>query len=111
MPYPWTTYDDELDEKAIIVGIGGADATMIAAGLSYTEPRADIYWFANVTARGYFVEGGEQGFSVPEALRRAEELRHEMGYDRVVITIQERGMWRDEWGKLADREGLDVGQA
>ena len=105
-PYAWTTYDDELDETAIIVGIGGADASMIAMGMSATEPAADIYWFTQITARGYFVAGGEQGFTVPQALRRAEELRKEMGYSRVVITIQEAGMWRDEWGKLAEVEGL-----
>lgn len=106
MPYPWTTCDDELDETAVIVGIGGADTSMIAMGLSHTEPRADIYWFTQITHRGYFVEGGEHDFSVPEALDRAEELRREMGYSRVVVTIQERGMWRDSWGRLAEREGL-----
>ena len=106
MPYPWTTYDDELDEEAIIVGIAGSDTSMIAIGLIYVEPGADIYWFARVTHQGFFPVGSEHGFTVPEALLRAEELREEMGYSRVVITIQERGMWRDEWGKLAEREGL-----
>ncbi|NGP19268.1 hypothetical protein [Devosia aurantiaca] len=104
--YAWTTYDDELDEKAIIIGVGGSDASMIAMGLSYVEPGADIYWFSNINHRGYFVEGSEHGFTVSQALLRAEELRLEMGYSRVVITIQERGMWRDEWGALAEREGL-----
>lgn len=106
MPYAWTTYDDELDESAIIVGIGGADTSIIAMGLSHTEPTADVYWFTQITARGYFVEGSEHGFTVPAALKRADELRQEMGYSRVVITIQEAGMWREEWGKLAEREGL-----
>lgn len=106
LPYRWTTRDDELDDTAIIVGIGGTDTSMIAMGLSYVEPRADIYWFAQITAQGYFAEGGEQGFAVPEALERAEELRQEMGASRVVIALQEVGMWRDEWGALAEREGL-----
>lgn len=104
--YRWTTRDDELDDTAIIVGIGGTDTSMIAMGLNYVEPRADIYWLPLITARGYFVEGGEQGFTVPEALERAEELRQEMGASRVVIALQEVGMWRDEWGALAEREGL-----
>lgn len=105
--YPWTTRDDELDERAIIVGIGGTSADMIAAGLSYVEPEADIYWHSQVTAQGYFEAGGELGHTVPTALKRAKELCHEMGYERVVITIQEEGMWRPEWGLLAEKEGLD----
>jgi hypothetical protein len=44
---------------------------------------------------------------VPDALKRAEELRAQFGFPRVVVTIEERGIWRDEWGTLADREGFD----
>lgn len=104
--YAWTTYDDEIDDEAIIVGIGGTSASMIAAGFSYVEPTADVYWFSNVTRQGFFEAGGETGSTVPEALQRAEELRVEMGYRRVVVTIEEEGMWRRSWGALAATEGL-----
>ncbi|KKB80999.1 hypothetical protein VW35_02170 [Devosia soli] len=105
--YQWTTDDDEVAFDAIMVGIGGTDTTMIAAGLSYVEPQANIYWATQVTDRGVFAAGEMIGWPVGEALDRAEELRAMMGVRRVVITLQERGMWRDEWGKLADTEGYD----
>jgi len=105
-PYPWTTDEDELDEEAIIVSIGGTSVEMLLMGLSYVEPRADIAWFTRVTDRGFFEAGSEIGMMVPEALALAEQLRERMGYSRVVVTLQERGMWRPEWGRLATREGL-----
>ena len=105
--YQWTTDDEEVAEDAIMVGIGGTSTEMIAAGLTYVEPTASIYWCARVTAKGGFEAGGEMGpWSVPEALARAEQLRDQMGYDRVVVTMAEAGIWRDEWGNLAPVEGL-----
>jgi len=105
--YRWTTRDDQLDERAIIVGILGTSSDMIAAGLSYVEPAADIYWHSMVTPCGFFEASGEIGHTVPTALKRAGELCHEMGYDRVVIRIEEKGMWRPEWGRLAEQEGFN----
>lgn len=106
-PYSWTTSPDEIADDAIIVGIGGTDAEMIALGLSYVEPTASIYWPARVTALGVFAADGEMGpWSVPAALRRAQELKETMGYERVVVTLAEAGLWRPEFGTLAEREGL-----
>lgn len=105
--YQWTTSDDEIADDAIMVGIGGASAEMISAGLTYVEPTASIYWCARVTANGVFEAGGEMGpWSVPEALARAEQLRDQMGYDRVVVTMAEAGIWQDAWGKLAPVKGF-----
>ena len=89
-----------------MVGIGGTDANMLAAGLAYVEPTASIYWCARLTGQGVFEAGGETGpWSVPDALDRAHALRILMGYDRVVVTMAEVGIWNDAWGCLADREG------
>ena len=105
--YQWTTRDDEIAEDAIIVGIGGTSVEMIAAGLTYVEPTASIYWCARVTAKGVFEAGGEMGpWPVKAALERAEEMRNQMGYERVVVTLAEAGIWRPEYGKLAPQEGL-----
>ncbi len=105
--YQWTTRDDEIAEDAIIVGIGGTSVEMIAAGLTYVEPSASIYWCARVTAKGVYEAGGEMGpWPVKAALSRAEELRNQMGYERVVVTMAEAGIWRPEYGKLALREGF-----
>ena len=105
--YQWTTNDDEIAEDAIIVGIGGTSSDMLGIGLSYVEPTVSIYWCARVTVVGVYEAGGETGpWSVPEALARAEELRDQMRYARVVVTMAEAGLWRPDWGRLADREGL-----
>jgi hypothetical protein len=104
--YAWTTHDDEIAEDAIIVGIGGTSTDMLLAGLSYVEPTASIYWCARVTSQGVFDAGGEMmAWDVSTALKRAHELRSRMGYERVVVTMAEMGIWRPEWGRLADREG------
>jgi hypothetical protein len=105
--YQWTTRDDEIAEDAITVGIGGTSAEMVIAGLSYVEPTASIYWPARVTAKGVFDADGEMGpLPVRQALVRAHILRNRMGFERVVVTMAEPGIWRPEYGKLADREGF-----
>lgn len=106
MPYQWTTHDDEIAADAIMVGIGGTSADMMLFGLSYVEPTASIYWPDWFGPGGIVKAGGEMGpWLVPEALSRAEELRAQFGFPRVVVTMEERGMWRDAWGTLADDEG------
>jgi hypothetical protein len=106
-PYRWTTDDDEIALDAVIVGIGGTSAEMLSIGLSYVEPMASIYWSAWVGPGGQIIDaGGEMGpWPVPEALIRAEVVRAQFGFPRVAITMEERGIWRDEWGTLADQEG------
>jgi hypothetical protein len=106
-PYQWATDDDEIALDAVIVGIGGTSAEMLSIGLSYVQPMASIYWSAWVGPEGQIIDaGGEMGpWPVPEALKRAEELKAQFGFPRVVVTMEERGIWRDEWGTLADQEG------
>ncbi|MCP8883029.1 hypothetical protein NIM87_05920 [Devosia sp. XJ19-1] len=105
--YQWTTRDDEIAEDAITVGIGGTSVEMLVAGLTYVEPTASIYWCARVAANGVYEAGSEMGpWPVREALARAEVLRNQMGYNRVVVTMAELGLWRPEYGKLALKEGF-----
>jgi hypothetical protein len=106
-PYAWTRRDDEIDEAAIMVRIGRTSAEMIGAGLSHAEPTASVYWSAKATPRGFFQAGSEMGpWTVPGALQWAHERCALCAYDRVVILLEERDIWRDEWGALAEREGL-----
>lgn len=105
--YQWTTDDDEVAFDAIMVGVAGTSIDMLLAGLSYVEPQANIYWSMQVTSQGVFAAGQHMGWPVVEALDRAEELRAMMRLDRVVISLAERGIWRDEWGILAENEGYD----
>lgn len=107
--YQWTTRDNEIALDAITVGIGGTSSEMLRAGLSYVEPTASIYWPAWFGPEGQVTNaGGELGpWLIPDALNRAEELRVLIGFSRVVVTMEERGIWRDEWGALAEGEGYD----
>lgn len=105
--YRWTTDQDEISISSIMVGIAGTSADMLVAGLSYVEPSASIYWCAQVTGTGVYEAGSEIGpFPVLDALRRADTLAEMMGYAGVVIMLNEVGIWRPEWGTLADQEGL-----
>lgn len=105
--YQWTTNDDEVADDAIMVGIGGTTSEMLGIGLTYVEPMGSIYWTARVTDRGVFNAGGESGWwNVKNALAQAHTLQHRMGYERVVVTMEEVGIWRPEWGRLADKEGF-----
>jgi hypothetical protein len=105
--YRWTTDVDEISLSSIMVGIAGTSVDMLVAGISYVEPSASIYWCAHVTATGVYEAGSEMGpFPVLDALRRADALAELMGYAGVVVMLNEAGIWRDEWGTLADGEGL-----
>jgi len=95
-PYQWTTDENEVAFDAIIVRINDIK----------TEPKANIYWSMKVTPEGVFAAGQHMGWPVVEALERAHELSIMMNVLRVVILIEERGMWRDEWGALAEIQGL-----
>lgn len=106
-PYRWTSDPDELATDAIMVGIGAPNSEMIAAGLSYSEPTAGIYWPDCVTSQAVISAGGDAGpYSVHQALEVAHRLANDWGLREVVILIDEPGLWRDEWGRLAEKEGL-----
>lgn len=105
--YRWTTDQDEVSLSSIMVGIAGTSTDMLSAGLSYVEPVASIYWCAHVTGTGVYDAGSEMGpFPVLDALSRADQLAEVMGYAGVVIMLNEAGVWRPDWGTLADQEGL-----
>lgn len=109
MAYQWTANDDEIAIDAIMVCVGGTSARMLMIGLSYVEPSARIYWSARMGPDGNLADAGEEmgPWLVPDALNRAEEIRAEFGFARIVVTMEERGIWRDEWGTLAEKEGFE----
>ena len=104
--YAWTTDDDEVALDAIIVGIG-SDEKAFTAGIDYGEVLASIYW-PDWIRQGNKVKAALEGpYSVPEALERAQTLCALWAFNRVVIAIQDRAIWRREWGQLREHEGLD----
>ena len=105
--YRWTTDQDETSSDCIMVGIGGTSVDMLTAGPSYGEPQASIYWCSQMTRLGFFEAGGDSGpYPVLEALQQADLIASLMGYAGVVILLNEAGIWRPEWGILAENEGL-----
>ena len=107
LPYQWTTDDDEVALDAITVGIGDDSPALIEAGMTPVEPTANIYW-PDWISQGDKINAALEGpYSVPQALARADELCALWAYNRVVIAIQDRSLWKREWGELAEVEGLD----
>lgn len=105
--YQWTTDDDEVALDAITVGIGDDSPALIDAGLTPAEPTANIYWPDWIT-QGDMVKASLEGpYTVPEALERAETLCALWAFSRVVIAIQDRSIWKQQWGQLRELEGLD----
>jgi hypothetical protein len=105
--YAWTTDDDEVALDAIIVGIGSDEKAFTAAGIQFGEVVASIYW-PDWISQGDKVKASLEGpYSVPEALERAQTLCALWAFNRVVIEIQDRSIWRREWGELREHEGLD----
>lgn len=70
------------------------------------ENRSNIYRPMQVMSEDVFAAGQHMGWPVVEALERAQELSAMMNVPRIVIAIEEPGMWRDEWGTLAERDCL-----
>lgn len=105
--YAWTTDDDEVALDAITVGIGDDSVALAAAGMTPAEPTASIYWPDWISGGDKIKAALEGPYSVDEALRRAESLCYLWGYNRVVISLQDRSIWRREWGELREVEGLE----
>lgn len=106
-PYQWTTDDDEVALDAIIVGIASDEKAFTSAEIDYGEVTASIYW-PDWIAQGDKIKAALEGpYSVEEALRRADSLCYLWAYNRVVIAIQDRALWRKEWGELREIEGFD----
>lgn len=105
--YQWTTDEDEVAFDAIIVGIGSDEKAFSAEGIEFGEPLASIYW-PDWISQGDKIHAALEGpYSVEEALRRADSLCYLWAYNRVVIALQDRSLWRREWGELREIEGFD----
>lgn len=105
--YRWTSNDDEVAHDAVIVGIGSDEVAFSAWGMDFGEVFASIYWPDRIT-QGDMVKASLEGpYTVPAALERAANLCALWTFERVVIAIQHRSIWRPEWGELHKIEGFD----
>lgn len=86
--YSWTEDEDEIASDAVTVGIRSDTRMLTIAGLQFGQREAIIYW-PDWTERGKFIEAGLEGpVSVEVALKRAEQLRVQHGFKRVVLWLQ-----------------------
>ena len=106
--YQWTDDDDEIALDAITVGIGGDTAVFEKLGLTVPETVASIYWPDWITQGDKVPSAMEGPYSVYDALERAETLCALWAFERVVISLQDRSLWRGEWGTLAEEPGFDT---
>jgi len=109
--YQWTDDDDEVALDAIIVGIGSDAPAFAEFGIEFGEVLASVYW-PDWIAQGDKVSASLEGpYTVPDALERAEHLRAQWAFQRVVIAIQDRSLWDDAWGELAEFPGIAIDES
>jgi hypothetical protein len=101
MPYAWTTDEDVVDLNAVTVAIGAAEQE----NEQWVDVGATVMWPEQKGLDDVSQGGAESFEDVCAALKRAEEIRGEFGFPRLVISIEDRNMWKPEWGALADIEG------
>ena len=105
--YQWTDDDDEVAFDAITVGIGGDGAVLEKLGLTVPDTVASIYWPDWISGGDRVRSAMEGPYSIPDALARAEFLCALWAFEHVVISLQDRSLWNDEWGQLAELPGYD----
>ena len=76
------------------------------AGLQFGQREAVMYW-PDWPGRNKPLSAAFEGpMPVEHALERAEKLRSQYAFKRVVVWLQHRELWDDRWGRLADHPGL-----
>ena len=104
--YQWTDDDDEVATDAVIVGIGSDTHALEAAGMTAEPTLASVYWPSRLF-NGDKVEARMEGpFEPPVALSYADEIAALYEFPRVVVAIQSRDLWDDNWGALAPERGF-----
>lgn len=100
--YRWTEDEDEIAPDAITVGIRSDTRMLTIAGLQFGQKEAVVYWPDWQALKGAL----EGPMPVEAALERADKLCTRHSFKRVVIWVQHRELWEDQWGKLAPEPGL-----
>jgi hypothetical protein len=105
--YQWTDDEDEVAMDAVTVSISSTSRILKIGGLEFGDPVAWVYWPERLTKQGVVVEKTEGRYDdVRPALAYAENAAHLHGFARVVIVLQDRALWNNNWGRLAAAPGL-----
>lgn len=100
--YQWTEDEDDVALDAVTVGVSSDTRILTVVGLQFGKVTAMVYW-PNWQGTEAAVEGP---MTVQDALRRAERIRELHAFKRVVIWVQHRELWDENWGTLAAAPGL-----
>lgn len=104
--YRWTEDEDDVALDAITVGIRSDTRILTVAGLQFGQRDAVLYWPEWQGKSGLVAAMVEGPMPVQSALERAELLRAEHDFRRVVVWLQHRELWDQRWGKLAVEQGI-----
>ena len=104
--YQWTEDEDDVALDAITVGVRSDTRILTVAGLHFGQRDAVVYW-PEWRRGGTLVPAAMEGpMPVQSALERAESLKAQHAFKRVVVWLQHRELWDERWGQLAVKPGL-----
>lgn len=106
LTYSWTEDEDEVALDAITVGIRSDTRILTVAGLQFGQRDAVVYWPEWQGNGGLIPAAMEGPMPVQSAMERAERLRAQHDFKRVVVWLQHRELWDERWGHLAAEQGL-----
>lgn len=104
--FQWTEDEDEIAPDAVTIGISSDTRILTIAGIEFGEKTAVVFWPDWAGAKGHVRAALEGPMPVEAALKRAENLRADHGFKRIVLWLQHQELWDVRWGKLAARPGL-----
>lgn len=97
--------DEPIPYGAVLIGISSFDWEINSdAG---NEPFASVSW-ADWFTQGDKLKGEVHGpYSVPAAIERSRVFMQLWDFQQVVILIEDRSLWREDWGTLAADPGYE----
>ncbi|HEY0032454.1 MAG TPA: hypothetical protein VGB81_04250 [Devosia sp.] len=104
--FQWTEDEDEIAPDAITIGISSDTRILTIAGIEFGEKTAVVFWPDWVGPNGPVEAALEGPMRVEAALERADALRAQHGFRRLVLWLQHQELWDERWGKLAHKPGL-----
>lgn len=106
MPYHWSDDPQEpTPPGAIVISIASIEFEI--SGAAWSEPVANVYWVDWITDGDKLKSELRGPYSVSSAIEQSLIFKQLWGFERVVIRLQDRSLWRDEWGTLAPCPGYE----
>lgn len=106
MPYQWSDDPDEpTPVGAIVISIASIEFERTSD--AWSETVANVYWADWITGGDRLKAELRGPHEVPAAIEQSLVFKQLWGFERVVIVLQDRSLWRAEWGELMPFPGFD----